>query len=248
MAVRWRVARVLMLTLGVTLLAVLVSQNDPAALLASIRQLSWRIVIVLAFPFALVNALDTLGWRFAFRRDRVPFSTLFSARLAGEAFNLTTPTASLGGEAIKAWLVRRDIPYEVSVPSLILAKTAEVIGQALLLLTGIVVAWSTGIVGWSLLGPMCYLLIAEVIAITGFIGAQVAGGVGRLGRLLAWTGVGRGAQRVDGAVRTFYRSHWRALLASIGGHLGVESDSGAGVTVLILLPTVHSSESPARYV
>jgi C4-dicarboxylate-specific signal transduction histidine kinase len=40
----------------------------------------------------------------------------------------------------------------------------------------------------------------------------------------------------------------RALLASIGGHLGVESDSGAGVTVLILLPTVHSSESPARYV
>ena len=53
------------------------------------------------------------------------------------------------GKAIEAWVVRRDIPYEASVPSLILAKTAEVVAQALLLLTGILVAWTT--VPWA--GP-----------------------------------------------------------------------------------------------
>jgi hypothetical protein len=124
----------------------------------------------------------------------------------------------VGGEAIKAWLLRREVPYETSVPSLILAKTAEVVGQTLLLATGILVAWATGAVGWTLVGPMCTLLAVQVLAVSGFILVQVAGGVGRLGRLLTWVGAGRGVQRIDGTVRTFYRSHWRTLLVSIGFH------------------------------
>src|SRR5947207_14164219 len=101
---RWRPARLLLLVCAAALLTILVWRNDPEAILHSIRQLGWRILIVIAFPFTIVNVLDTLGWRFAFRSDRVPFGALFSARLAGEAFNLTTPTASVGGEAVKAWL------------------------------------------------------------------------------------------------------------------------------------------------
>src|SRR5882724_5697711 len=112
MGARWRTARLLLLISGATLLAILVSQNDPEAILHSIRQLGWRILIVIAFPFTIVNVLDTLGWRFAFRRDLVPFGALFSARLAGEAFNLTTPTASVGGEAVKAWLIRHHVPLD----------------------------------------------------------------------------------------------------------------------------------------
>jgi hypothetical protein len=65
---------------------------------------------------------------------------------------------------------------------------------------------------------MCYLLVVQVLAVGGFILAQVLGGVGRIGRLLAWLGGGRVARRVDGAVRGFYRSHWRALLLSVGFH------------------------------
>ena len=141
--------------------------------------------------------LDTLGWRYTLVGARPPFLRLLAARCAGQAVNVVTALGGLGGEAIKAWLIRRDISYEASVPSLILAKTAEVVGQALLLVTGILVAWATGIVGWSLLGPMCYLLIIEVIGVSGFIVAQVTGGVGRVGRLLAWAGVGRGAHRID---------------------------------------------------
>ena len=65
---------------------------------------------------------------------------------------------------------------------------------------------------------MCYLLVVEVIAVGGFILVQVAGGVGRVGRLLTWVGGGRLVRQVDGAVRGFYRSHWRALLRSVGFH------------------------------
>jgi hypothetical protein len=99
------------------------------------------------------------------------------------------------------------------------------------------VAWATGVVGWSLIGPMSYLLAVEVIGVGGFILAQVSGGVGRVGRLLTWVGAGRGTRRVDGAVRGFYRSHWRALLVSIGFHFA--SWLVGTVEVLLILWSLH---------
>jgi len=85
---------------------VIVAENDPAVILASIGRLGWRLAIVIVFPAILVAYFDALGWRYAFTRDRVPLGTLMWTRLVGEAFNLTTPTAALGGEAVKTWLLR----------------------------------------------------------------------------------------------------------------------------------------------
>lgn len=232
-----RILKILPLAGGLIALVMLVRHFGLESLTVALTRVSW-------WQFALVCAisgctmvLDTLGWRYTLVNVRPSFRRLLAARCAGQAVNVVTALGGVGGEAIKAWLIRRDIPYDASVPSLILAKTAEVVGQALLLLTGILVAWATGVVGWSLLGPMCYLLIVEVIAVTGFIVAQVAGGVGRVGRLLAWVGAGRGAHRIDGAVRDFYRTHWRALLVSIGFHY-VSWLIGT-IEVLVILWSLH---------
>ena len=84
---------------------------------------------------------------------------------------------------------------------------------------------------------MGYLLLVQVIAVGGFILVQVAGGVGRVGRLLAWLGAGRGVHRIDGAVRTFYRSHWRALFLSIGFHFA--SWLVGAVEALLILQSLH---------
>ena len=114
------------------MLAVVVADNDPAAIAASIARLGWRLAIILLFPFVLVSLFDTLGWRFAFPIDRARFGTLVMARLAGEAFNVVTPTATLGGEAVKAWLLRGRVPTDEAVSSVIVAKTTITIGQGLL--------------------------------------------------------------------------------------------------------------------
>ena len=45
--------------------------------------------------------------------------------------------SSVGGEAVKAWLIRRDVAYEESVPSVVIAKTTLTIAQALFLLIGV---------------------------------------------------------------------------------------------------------------
>ncbi len=76
-----RLVRLGLLLLGVALLVALIVENDPRAILASVRQLSWRLAILVLFPAVLVMVLDTLGWRYAFLEDRAPFGWLVSARL-----------------------------------------------------------------------------------------------------------------------------------------------------------------------
>jgi glycosyltransferase 2 family protein len=217
-----RAVRILLLGTGATLLALLVWRNDPAALLDSIRQLSWRLLIVLAFPFALVNLLDTLGWRFAFRRDRVPLATLFSARLAGEAFNLTTPTASVGGEAVKAWLVRHHVGAAEGAASVIVAKTTITIAQGLLLLLGLACAWLLLPHESPLLRAMAWLLVVEVVAVAVFVAAQVSGAIGGGGRALAriplLARVAGRLGRVGDSLAHFYRSEPARVTLSILFH------------------------------
>jgi len=101
-----KLLRALLLVVGLVFLGVLVATNEPAAIFDAVAGLSWRLAVVAVFPFVLVTTFDTLGWKYAFLRDRVAFRTLLAVRIAGEAFNLTTPTASLGGEAIKASTLR----------------------------------------------------------------------------------------------------------------------------------------------
>lgn len=180
----------------------------------------WQFVLICAVHGVSVIA-DTLGWRYTLVRDRQPrFHRLLAAKCAGEAVNVLTALGSVGGEATKAWLLRREVPYEASVPSLILAKTSLVLAQALLIVLGILLTWITGIGGSTLLLVMGSLLVVEVIGVGGFLVVQVAGVVGRAGRVLAWVGVkGTGhAQRLDDALRRFYRHEWRSFLLSAGFH------------------------------
>ncbi len=200
------------------------ADNDPAAIAASIARLHWRLAILLCFPIALVTLCDTLGWRFAFSRDRVGIGTLIATRLAGEAFNLTTPTAALGGEAVKTWLLRGRVPTDEAVSSVIVAKTTITIGQGLLLLLGVVLAWTSLAADSRILLAMEWLVTLEVLALGGFVLVQTRGLAARGGRLLARLGVSRfdghaTLGRIDESLAAFYRERPGRLALSIGCHL-----------------------------
>ena len=219
-----KVLRILLLLVGLAFLVALVIDNEPAAIFAAIARLSWRVLVILAFPMALVMALDALGWRYAFLHDRVPFGPLLATRLAGEAFNIATPTAALGGEVVKTWLLRDRVPLEESVPSVIIAKTTITIAQGIFLLLGIGMAVIV-LPGSPLLLAMEWLLALEVAALAIFILMQTRGLVSWSARLLDRLGVrrmsGRGtADRVDAALAEFYRRAPQRLALSILFHLG----------------------------
>ena len=217
-----RALKLVLLVLGIAVIAVSVHRIGWTPILETLARLTWWQLVVVCLPYAVIMAVDTLGWRFAFPRDPAPFHRLYGARLAGEALNLVTAFGSVGGEAVKAWLIRRDVTYEESVPSVVIAKTTLTIAQALFLLIGVALAWAMLATDSRVLGAMLWLLVVEVAAVAGFVGVQVVGIVGRAGRLLEWFGVLKrddSAQRLDADLRDYYRRDWRRLSLSTGFHL-----------------------------
>src|SRR6185503_4469714 len=203
-----RTVKAVFLVLGAALLGVLVYRVGAEPILQTLRRLTWWQFVLVCMPYAIITAVDTLGWRFAFARDRAPFWRLYGARLAGEALNVVTAVGAVGGEAAKTWLVRRDVEYEESVPSIVIAKTTITIAQALFLLIGLGLAWLTLPAGADVLRGMLWLLVVEVLAVGGFVGAQVAGLVARGGRLLRMFGALEDtayAETLDRALRHYYR-------------------------------------------
>lgn len=217
-----RIVRSLLLFLGIVLLGILVYLIGGGPILETLWELTWWQFVIVCLPYALGMVADTLGWRFAFARDRAPFLRLLGARLAGEAINVITAVGSVGGEAVKAWLVRQDVSYEESVPSVIIAKTTITVAQVLFLVLGIALAWAVLSVDSRILRGMFWMLVVEVIAVGGFVGVQVAGLVQRGGKLLAWFGMVKdtsGAEKLDEALRSYYRHEWGRLSLSVGFHL-----------------------------
>ena len=217
-----RTVKTALLVLGALLLAALVYRVGAGAILDTMGRLAWWQFVLICLPYAVITALDTLGWRFAFARDRAPFWRLYGARVVGEAINIVTAVGQVGGEAAKAWLVRRDVSYEESVPSIVIAKTTITIAQALFLLIGIVFAWTALDVDSHILRWMLWLLVIEVAAVAGFFGAQLSGLIARAGRLLKTFGVvdnASAATQLDEALRGYYRREWRRFALSVAFHL-----------------------------
>jgi putative membrane protein len=125
---------------GALLLALLVSYAGLGDVLGRLRVLGWGAPLVLV-PYAIVNVLDTIGWRRALPAPaaaRVPFAGLYLARMAGEAVNSLTPTAAVGGEPVKAHLLRSwGIPGSHGVASVVIAKTALTLSQVAFILVGL---------------------------------------------------------------------------------------------------------------
>ncbi|HEX6210004.1 MAG TPA: lysylphosphatidylglycerol synthase transmembrane domain-containing protein [Methylomirabilota bacterium] len=217
-----RAVKAVLLVLGITLLGVLVYRIGAGPILETLGRLTWWQFALVCLPYAVITAADTLGWRFAFARDQAPFWRLYGARLAGEALNLVTAVGAVGGEAVKAWLVRRDVTYAESVPSVIIAKTTITLSQAVFLLIGVALAWLTLPVGTDVVPGMLGLLAVEVLALAGFVGVQVSGLVARGGRLLRMFGALEStgyAESLDRALRHYYRTEWRRFGLSFGFHL-----------------------------
>ncbi len=129
------------LAIGVALLVTLIRLTGLDRLDDCLDKMKWRSPLVL-LPYLCVTLVDATSWRWALSaamRSRVPFVTLWFARVAGEAVNSVTPTATLGGEPVKAHLLRAfDVPISDGLASIVVAKTALTIAQSLFTALGFV--------------------------------------------------------------------------------------------------------------
>jgi glycosyltransferase 2 family protein len=206
---------------GLALALWIVVHVGPAAIFSAMEHIHWWQFALICFAYPLVLVADTIGWHFSFPRGSAPFTQLLLARAAGEALNAASALAPVGGEPLRAWLVRPWVPYEESVPSIIVAKTANTTAQVLFLGLALAVALMTLDLGRPILLGMAGLLAFEVLAIAAFVVTQVKGGMSGLGRLLQRFGMARGAKsatRMDQMLSSYYARHRARLLASLLFH------------------------------
>lgn len=113
-----------------------------ATLVEGLRQIGWRLLVVIALEFA-IDGFNTLGWRSTFEpADRhVGFAWLYLARLAGTAFNQVLPAAAVGGEPVKVMLLRGRVSAASGWASVITAKLSLGIAQSIFVLCGFAVAF-----------------------------------------------------------------------------------------------------------
>ena len=180
-------------------------------------------LVVLVFPAALVVILDTIGWRFTFAQPPRSLFHLLAVRLAGEAINASTPTASVGGEPIKVYLLRPQIPTGDALVSVVADKTTVVVSQVILLAVGIVAGLTALPLSHPLTLTMAGLLAVQIICVAGFIIVQLGGAVGGGGRLLSRLGIAPAVTQMkldgfDHALRAAYIGRQRSLLASAFCH------------------------------
>ena len=203
--------RPLALLAGGLIIVWLVWEVGLSTLIAELRKLSWRLPLIL-LPQAVTNVFKTVGWGTAFPRKCPRFGLLFPVRLAGEAVNETTPTGTMGGEALKAFLLVRTgagVPVEEGLVSVVVAKTALVGSLAAFIAGALVLAWALSDTPPAMLSLLALLAVYMAVSTAGFMWAQVRGIFRLGGRALAWIGLGdrvaAGADRLDADLRWYYR-------------------------------------------
>jgi len=221
-----RSLRWLLAVLGLAFVAWLLWDLGPTAVWSVVRALGWRVIVLLFVPYVVAVALDTIGWGVLLPGARVGWPALTGARLAGEAVNLATPTASVGGEPLKAFLVRDRVPLDTALASVIVDKTTLVVGQTLLVAAGLALAVLVLETPRELRVTMAVLLGAALVGTGGFALVQLRGGVAGAGRILQRLGVGAAGRHrelfrdVDRRLLDLYRRHGARIAVSALLHAG----------------------------
>lgn len=130
--------KAVLLFLGASLFFWLIQLAGIQRLLDTFYEIGWPLFLIF-IPYFIVYLLDALGWQSTFnlRPKRLGFYRLFLIRTAGESLNNTLPSASLGGEPVKALLLKRfNVDMAEASSSVIVAKTTMTIAQALFTLLG----------------------------------------------------------------------------------------------------------------
>ena len=112
---------------------------NPSELLRIISRLSPIGIMLLILLRILFWIIRTISWRIVLTRcstGHVSFSTLFGAELAGHALGYFTPSAKLGGDAIRAMMIS-PVPKNQALASVVIDKTIELIATILMMSLGL---------------------------------------------------------------------------------------------------------------
>jgi uncharacterized membrane protein YbhN (UPF0104 family) len=211
---------------GATLLVLLVRSIGLADLAADLGRFGIGFVGVVAFEL-LLDACNTLGWQQTLAAPPpIGFWRLFWVRQAGTAVNQLTPTASLGGEVVKAMLLRPRVTMSEALASLIAAKASFALAQVTLILLGLTAVLARLHDAPALAAGVVLGFTATLGGVIGFLVLQrrglfsaLADGAARLGMRGPRVARLRGRSAIlDRHLAAFHRERPGAFARSVGWH------------------------------
>lgn len=218
----------LLLVLGIALCAFLVARVGVDQIRHDLGLMGWSLLGVVLIEL-LVDVINTVGWRFTFTPEdrRVPFGVLFLARLAGTAFNQILPAATVGGEPVKALLLKTHLPLSSTLASVVTAKLTYSLAQAVFALAGVLFAFQAFALPERLRHGLLAALAVTVAGIGFFVWLQRRGLFATLTALSRRLGMPEGwahaiehtTHALDGRVRDFHVERPQDFALSVGCHV-----------------------------
>ena len=135
-----RFVKVFYFALGIGLLGLVLAEIDLAEVAQQVAKVGSGILVLVGIYF-VAFAIDSITWQVAIRG--VPLNLLWAyriwkLRMVGESFNAVIPAGGMGGEPVKATMLKTHygINYREGTASLILAKTINMIALVIFLIGG----------------------------------------------------------------------------------------------------------------
>ena len=197
-----------------------------------LRRLGWLAPVIL-IPYLAVYVADCLGWRLCLPAGlNVSFAALFRIRWAGEAVNNVVPSAYVGGEVVKVYLLKkRGVAAQAGTSSAVVSKTAQTVAQLLCLLLATIAFLKLGADNPALRAGMMLVLSGGMALLAGLFWIQDRGLFGSWLALadalrLKFAFVERHRASIvaaDQAIMDFYQDHrprfYAATVVYLGGWL-----------------------------
>lgn len=133
----WKGARILLAAAGLLLFVYLLSRVGLATLLEHLARFGpWFLAVAgLGFGWLFAQAWAWHLVQTAYFRP-VALLRLYRAKLVSDALNAFVPTANLGGDAARAFLIKRHVPLTEGIPGVLVDKTIESFASTAFLMTG----------------------------------------------------------------------------------------------------------------
>ena len=215
------------LALGLGLLAAVLVNVDVSEAVGMTARVGWGFAFVVLIYFAEFIA-DCLTWQIALVGVPLNPTWLYRAwkvRMVGEVFNTVIPAAGVGGEPLKAELLKRHygVDYRDGAASIIVAKTVNMIALVLFLAGGLVLTVASPALPDSF-DVLAGAAMAALVAGTGvFYAAQRFELSSRLGAWLGARPIGRPLSSAlahiadtDAKLIRFYVGHRLRFAAAVG--------------------------------
>lgn len=164
-----RLLKALYFLIGILLLVWVLAQVDVADVWSKVARVGvFGMAIVIAI-YAVGFAIDSFTWQLALDVPLTPqwLGRAFTVRMIGEFFNAVIPAAGMGGEPVKAELLKKryGVGYRAGTASIILGRTVNMIGELGFLAVGLALVWMSAL-------PAAFKTSAA-IGLAGFVAATV---------------------------------------------------------------------------